>query len=155
MLPGSKASQLQNRSAVRMPDIVLELPGSQGAVYECTRSGAVLSRSEKHVLAASWVLAERSRLHCGRMRRLLQPSSKASWILHGRTDSLTLSRASPSPYAQQARELGQGKFLKVPTTLWSHAQVAAAFFRMLRNASRTSRAGTSTSGPQSVTCPSG
>ncbi len=41
------------------------------------------------------------------------------------------------------------------TTLWSHAQVAAAFFRMLPNASRTSRAGTGTSGPQSVTCPSG
>ncbi len=41
------------------------------------------------------------------------------------------------------------------TTLWSHAQVAAAFLRMLRNASRTFRAGTGTSGPQSVTCPSG
>ena len=41
------------------------------------------------------------------------------------------------------------------TTLWSHAPVAAAFLRMLRNASRTFRAGTGTSGPQSVTCPSG
>ena len=41
------------------------------------------------------------------------------------------------------------------TTLWSHAPVAAAFLRMLRNASRTFRAGTGPSGPQSVTCPSG
>jgi len=39
--------------------------------------------------------------------------------------------------------------------LWSHAPVAAAFLRMLRNASRTFRAGTGPSGPQSVTCPSG
>ncbi len=41
------------------------------------------------------------------------------------------------------------------TTLWSHAPVAAAFLRMLRNASRTFRAGTGPSGPQSVICPSG
>ena len=41
------------------------------------------------------------------------------------------------------------------TTLWSHAPVAAAFLRMLRNASRAFRAGTGTSGPQSVTCLSG
>ena len=45
--------------------------------------------------------------------------------------------------------------LRAPDYIVVACQVAAAFFRMLPDASRTFRAGTRTSGPQSVTCPSG
>ncbi len=69
-----------------------------------------------------------------------------------------LRRRCSSPLMRESRRLDEAIVIAgrtFTTTLWSHAPVAAAFLRMLRNASRTFRAGTGPSGPQSATCPSG
>jgi hypothetical protein len=108
----------------------------------------------KHKTTAARMLffAESSRLHCGRMRRLLQPSSRML------PDASRTSRAGPTAgrlgFSLSDKELGlalRGRnpggiivwpgmqarnhcrtnaFLcrKLPTTWWSHAQAAAAFF---------------------------
>ena len=98
--------------------------------------------------------AESSRLHCGRMRRLLQPSSRMlpdasrtsragrtagrlGFSLSDKELGLALRGRNPGGVRQtlietQACESIAGRIF--PTTLLSHAQVAAAFSRMLPDA---------------------